>query len=1113
MIERNHLKKIGIKKFIAVLLVFCMMVCYFPPFVAKASTDVQVIGIHKTSTKNNIRIVLNSLPDTDEKGHTEYSGFTVDIVGGQVNQKALPVTVKSDAVIDNSITLDIGAYLTEGTSYQVTLKGSATDTTGGTVIYLADELLIHVDTEGVVYEEIPTTLWPGINHNANTKNELYMQCEDLSSRLDGYTTDDEWRYALQPMGTDDGVFMQQEDGTEESYSLESFTLGNSKFVCLVYSDATFDEGTIFHIKGTFKLTRNGVCYHDTYNKAIRFDVKYQYENAQWRRYDEIGSSALAPGREYNAEIQDGALYVVGADHTGMLPDFESSEQWRIYLKPLNEESGVFRKPLSGEEERMNPAGYTFMWPANINRQYYLGVGDNKTEGDIFTIRGEFEVVYGSGGTYYKDDRYVEVITIEESSYRYDGDTWTCLSSPKATVNVAGNIGNGGNHEGIYLDSSINFQEKGWSPSTHAIKALSNDENSGIFLNGAPQSKACLYETGSEGLYLAIGGATVQNGDKITLKGAFQTIANSADGNKEIVTYEENNFWYGTDIPQKGLDEKLSTWYDDPIGTSDITGDIDADGTVSIIDLVRMKRWYDGQRVPIKNSAFDAEISHASEELEMISAIQRRIIRSDEMPIIGYYGPMAHGWNENAGLEDVFPNFLTDYYFGLIADAGINTIMYSNDCGEATEFQHVIKSLELAQEYGIGYYLWDTSVGDYAGKEIDKNALAQQISTYSSYTAFKGLHLVDEPNSEQYLPNHFDDKTTEDVVENKYISKHLNLVTALDEFNVNTLQAILPCYDYSESNASLYEQYVDEYCKGFKPNLLTYDHYVFDKLQTNEALEKDVYFWNMGVIRKYAEEYNIPFGVTIQAGGQWNDSMGYFESTDYYPTEGQFDWNVNTCLAFGTKSICYFPLIQPYHFSWAGTKENPEFDFYRNGMIGANGQLNDWYYYAQDINKHIKAIDDVLMYSVNHGLLLNVTDAGEKLESPDSWTNTTVPVSNFLADFDKVEYILDQGVDRQWSPKRNYLWWKDSYEEDLETPTWREVVDVDGNALVGCFDFEGKTVLYVVNYDMEEVQDITLNFSIPQSIERIQKAETFYHEPTKDLVLNMKPGEGVLVLLH
>ena len=79
--------------------------------------------------------------------------------------------------------------------------------------------------------------------------------------------------------------------------------------------------------------------------------------------------------------------------------------------------------------------------------------------------------------------------------------------------------------------------------------------------------------------------------------------------------------------------------------------------------------------------------------------------------------------------------------------------------------------------------------------------------------------------------------------------------------------------------------------------------------------------------------------------------------------------------------------------------------------------------------------------------------------------------------------------------------------------YRELSSVEGNVLVGCFDFEGQTVLYVVNYDMENQQNVTLNFGQQQRVECIQKAETVHHESSNELILSMEPGEGVLVLIH
>ena len=46
-----------------------------------------------------------------------------------------------------------------------------------------------------------------------------------------------------------------------------------------------------------------------------------------------------------------------------------------------------------------------------------------------------------------------------------------------------------------------------------------------------------------------------------------------------------------------------------------------------------------------------------------------------------------------------------------------------------------------------------------------------------------------------------------------------------------------------------------------------------------------------------------------------------------------------------------------------------YDNARNFMR-ENGNKNQWYYYAQNINKHIAAIDEVLMKSVHKGIVLS-----------------------------------------------------------------------------------------------------------------------------------------------
>ena len=226
---------------------------------------------------------------------------------------------------------------------------------------------------------------------------------------------------------------------------------------------------------------------------------------------------------------------------------------------------------------------------------------------------------------------------------------------------------------------------------------------------------------------------------------------------------------------------------------------------------------------------------------------------------------------------------------------------------------------------------------------------------------------------------------------------------------------------------------------------------------------EVYFYNMDVIRKAADERNLPFWAFVQAGSQWNDGWDEFEAIKpYFPNNSQFDWNVNTSLAFGAQGIQYFPLVQPYQFTM--TKEG---DYECNGIIGAMGNKTQWYYYAQTINKHIRAIDEVLMNSMHKGVIASGDQAKKDLEF-----TTCV----------------------------------------IESESFNELQSVSGDALVGCFNYQGKTALYVVNHSFEQAQKVKLTFGGVQNLQLIQKSKAS-DAKTSELILDMAAGEGILIVIQ
>lgn len=433
--------------------------------------------------------------------------------------------------------------------------------------------------------------------------------------------------------------------------------------------------------------------------------------------------------------------------------------------------------------------------------------------------------------------------------------------------------------------------------------------------------------------------------------------------------------------------------------------------------------------------------------EEVHSLSFDIIGGDDvMPIGGYYGPSSKIDFDDGrkGLDHY-----TDEVFQLIADSGVNLLLYPNaDYNYSTDY--VYKELELAGKYDLGVFVCDSLISNpVEDAPLSLDDIDERLLAYSDYEAFCGAYIVDEPTSPYFKP-----EETE-----RYISRYTSVYQKIKQLGMVANVNLNPQKTGSDAQYEDYEKYVEEFCSTCDPMYLCYDYYVWDSDTTTEG-----YFRNMSINRKYAEKYGIPFWCFVQAGGQWNDAKASFDSEEYYPTEGQFHWNVNTILACGAKGINYFPLIQPIHFAYALTDE---FDFNRNSMIGAMGNINQWYYYAQDANKQIQAIDSVLMNAVNKGVIVTGEDA--------------------IKDTAYFEFLL-------------------------EGDSWRELQSVEGNTMIGCFNYKGKTALYVTNYEYKYAQKVTLNLQDTYKVSVTQNAET-KRLSTDKLTLDMKAGEGALVVFE
>lgn len=431
-----------------------------------------------------------------------------------------------------------------------------------------------------------------------------------------------------------------------------------------------------------------------------------------------------------------------------------------------------------------------------------------------------------------------------------------------------------------------------------------------------------------------------------------------------------------------------------------------------------------------------------------------VFEENVMPIVGFYGP-CRLYDKR---RDVNYDFITDDIYEKIKKIGINLINYSDgDYAREDQRQAVLDSLNYAEKYGIGIFVWDSRLEGAMDDDLRRECLEE----YDYFQSFRGIHVLDEPfpHKEEWIAN------LDPSGKKAKVSDIASIATKLHcEDKVIGFTNLLPFRDWM--GVTSYKEYIEEYVETCHPYVLSFDYYVFDP---HYGVSRPGYFINLSIMREAALKYQLPFWAFIQSGSYWNDGAIELEITpDNIPSKGQLLWNVNTSLAYGAKGIEYFPLLQPYWFSYqVGGTNNYE----RNGLIGANGEPTKWYTYAQEANKQIAAVDEVLL----------------RAESKDILAVGTVA----QAETGRTAYAY--GVLQEVQTKNKAY-----------------------GAVIGCFDYRGKDAFYVVNYKSEEDEDVYLRFIKSQKYRVISTQLSDGEADTGEGLsckLKLKAGGAALVVVE
>lgn len=252
----------------------------------------------------------------------------------------------------------------------------------------------------------------------------------------------------------------------------------------------------------------------------------------------------------------------------------------------------------------------------------------------------------------------------------------------------------------------------------------------------------------------------------------------------------------------------------------------------------------------------------------------------------------------------------------------------------------------------------------------------------------------------------------------------------------------------------YQIYVEQSMKIVNPTLLCTDYYMFRAGKDGDPGVLAGYYRNMFDLRDAANEYEVDLWGFLQNSG-W---AGMRE-----PNKAELRFSAHVNLAFGVKCLAYFLCWNPHADSIKGDgRYDP------TSMISYDGKITDNYYKVQAINKELHAMKGVYLDYKHKGIIMY-----EKTP----FVKSTIPEENLLESFNELVSL-----------------------------------DAARNTLVGCFEKEGKTGLYVVNCDYSDngVNTVKLKLNDKHTYRIWSKDGLIAQKKSDTVSLKLIPGEGVFV---
>ncbi len=463
-----------------------------------------------------------------------------------------------------------------------------------------------------------------------------------------------------------------------------------------------------------------------------------------------------------------------------------------------------------------------------------------------------------------------------------------------------------------------------------------------------------------------------------------------------------------------------------------------------------------------------------------------------MPIGAYCSPQPA--TEYKGVK--YPSKITEKHYQMLADMGVNLVYgHVEQIGTESE-KHVYEALDFCQKAGIKYLVRDCLAYQYVANglapgetaykdltdtekaELDKKFIAS-TKRYIDHPACAGISFYDEPGIISFQGIASAQKVFKENYPDKIFYVNLspnNIAPEQLEFGSHYARFAKsedPNIKIGVPNDKRYEYYLNKYFEAGIPDLVSYDSYPFTTLGGVESVVHNTLWEIQQIVNVFGRKYGVPYWNFLQIGGKWD---GWYREIDY----AEMLLQIHVSLAYGAKGLELFPCVYPNDFLGCGD--------ICCGVIDQYGNPTKYYYWMSVILKQVKAVQKYLM----NAELKNTITAGK--------------FAGLLPAKEEIAQILWNEVIYQGELPLYGNINVDKYKELIK-------IDASSQAFIGCFDYRGETLFYLVNNSIVSAANIKLYFDGEYSFTIVKDGKE-YTETAAELYFQRVPaGDGILIKVN